>query len=201
VARASVPRLAPERPMDAETLGQNLQAGGAHQQRFDKAARQIAAKAVYAANLLAPGGERVEFDDVRVEGEAMIYIRRGKRIGNFDYRINTPWRLRLRHGELVTGHLEVPEFTNSCGEVPEDMEVRIPFARDWHCSPETAQNVLAFMRKDGSAMLREALRDSAAAIQEAALSPPAEDKRGPPDLQRLMQQARDWDEARGPRLA
>mmetsp|Transcript_63650 Transcript_63650/g.197104 ORF Transcript_63650/g.197104 Transcript_63650/m.197104 type:complete len:142 (-) Transcript_63650:15-440(-) len=140
-------------------------------------------------------------DDVRVEGEAMVYFRKGRHVPCFDYSINAPWRVRLTHGELVTGHLEVPELTNACGEVPEDLEVRVPYARDWHCSPATAQGVLSFMRGEGSAALREALRASEAVIREAALAPPEAPGRSSPDLQRIMREAMSREAAAGRSLA
>uniref|UniRef100_A0A7S0AWD2 Activator of Hsp90 ATPase AHSA1-like N-terminal domain-containing protein n=1 Tax=Pyrodinium bahamense TaxID=73915 RepID=A0A7S0AWD2_9DINO len=149
-------------------------------------------RALHTAPLYAPSGERIQLDDVRVTGEATIHFRKGKRIPCFDYGISVPWRLRLSQGELVTGHMEIPEFTNSYGEVPEDFEVRVPYARDWHCHPETAKRILSFMQKEGVSIVRDALLACAPDICEAGHQKAEPPRRGPPDLQRLMQQAKEW---------
>mmetsp|Transcript_27031 Transcript_27031/g.57267 ORF Transcript_27031/g.57267 Transcript_27031/m.57267 type:complete len:192 (-) Transcript_27031:73-648(-) len=177
--------------MDVDSLALNLQVGdGPQEERFDHAAKGIIKRALREAPLFAPDGSRLEFDSVNIDGEAILHFRKGKRIPCFDYRISCPMRVRLSTMELATWQMEVPEFTNSYGEVPEDMEVRIPGVLDWHCQAETAKELLVALRQDSIPAIRTALLRASSAIVEAGMSPPPLQKKGPPDLQAMLEKAR-----------
>merc|ERR1712187_1053392 len=126
----------------------------------------------------------------------MIHFRKGKRIPCFDYKVNIPIRVRLYSGELLTGQVEVPEFTNSYGEVPEDMEVRVNFISDWHCQPQTAKDFLSYLRKDVSPLIREALLASASKLYNVGLAPPPPPKKGPFVLHAMLRRGEEREMAR-----
>eukprot|EP00443_Scrippsiella_acuminata_P031573 CAMPEP_0115308462 /NCGR_PEP_ID=MMETSP0270-20121206/73714_1 /TAXON_ID=71861 /ORGANISM="Scrippsiella trochoidea, Strain CCMP3099" /LENGTH=196 /DNA_ID=CAMNT_0002727027 /DNA_START=24 /DNA_END=614 /DNA_ORIENTATION=+ len=154
--------------MDLATMGMHLRmSGGSLEDRLDAASRAIIRRALTEASLLAPEGEKVELDEVDIKGEAIAHCRKGKVVPCFDYQISMPMRIRLNTGELVTGQIEVPEFTNSYGGVSDDFEVRVPFVRDWHCDPATAKRMHPFLLKETSTGIRNALLSCVADLEKA----------------------------------
>mmetsp|Transcript_91061 Transcript_91061/g.167183 ORF Transcript_91061/g.167183 Transcript_91061/m.167183 type:complete len:163 (+) Transcript_91061:74-562(+) len=159
--------------MDIDTIGMNLQGGGAQEQQFDVAAREIIEKAIREGEIPAPGGEVLVWDSVGIEGEAMLTYRRGKRIPHFDYKVNLPFRIELRCGQLATGMIEVPEFTNAYGDVDEDLDVKVFCVNHYHCTEEIAADLHKALEQKTTPLIREALVTCAAHIYKAGMNPPA----------------------------
>merc|ERR1719217_497267 len=141
--------------MDIETIGKNLRLDGSPEEvAFGLLAQEIVRKGMLQIPLKAPLGEDITFDDPKVEGEATPHWRKGKKIATFDFKIETGWRCHLQCQELSTGHMVIPEFTNSYGEVEKDFEIQIPCSRDWHCRTETAEMMMKQMKKKCSKIIR-----------------------------------------------
>merc|ERR1712007_187335 len=160
--------------MNMESQGMNLRIQNTPEEfKFEYAARRIITEAIRKAPLMGPDGETIELDDVTLEGEAMIHFRKNQKIPNFDYKISIPFRFRIASGELITGMIEIPEFTNYYGEVPEDLDVQVVFIRDWHCFAGTVQRILPQLRKTIPPALRSVLLTLPFALRQAGMAPPS----------------------------
>lgn len=97
----------------------------------------------------------------KLNGEAAISIRKGKKIVSYDFNSNVKWELNVKDGEgsvigTVKGTYELPEISNDIDDDGEDYEVRPTVKEDSGKLKDRFDNII---RKEAPKELRKAIKE------------------------------------------
>ena len=97
----------------------------------------------------------------KLNGEAAVSIRKGKKIVSYDFNSNVKWELYVKDGEgsvigTVKGTYELPEISNDIDDDGEDYEVRPTVKEDPGKLKDRFDNII---RKEAPKELRKAIKE------------------------------------------
>lgn len=108
-----------------------------------------------------PGGVFTISEVSKIEGEASVSIRKGKKIVSYDYNCKLLWELVLKDGEgkevgKMKGEYEMPEVSSDIDDDGEDWEIKTTFKQDEGKLKSRFENLV---RKEIPKTLRKVIKE------------------------------------------
>ena len=97
----------------------------------------------------------------KLNGEASVSIRKGKKIVSYDYNALLKWDFVLKDGEgtevgIIKGEYELPEVSNDIDDDGDDWEIKTSFKED---KSNLKARFDATIRKDAPKELRKVIKE------------------------------------------